>query len=45
MSNMDPKYAWESSIFFEKKVDWVKGRQGENEAGSTFVLLSIRTQC
>jgi hypothetical protein len=36
---MGPKCVWaSSSIFFEKKMNQAKGRQGNKEAGSTFVL-------
>ncbi len=38
MVYMGPKCVWASSIFIEKKMDQAKGRQGNKETGSTFVL-------
>jgi hypothetical protein len=35
---MGPNCVWASSIFIEKNMDQAKGRQGNKEAGSTFVL-------
>jgi hypothetical protein len=29
---MGPSRVWASSIFFEKKMDWAKGREGKKKA-------------
>jgi hypothetical protein len=34
-----------SIIFFQKRMDQAKGRQGKKESGSTFVLPAITTLC
>jgi hypothetical protein len=43
--NMGPKCVWVSSIFFEKKINYAKRRQGKEEIGSIFVLHAITTMC
>jgi hypothetical protein len=41
---MGPRCVWASSIFFEKKMDWAKGRHGEKKnpaMTTTYVHISI----
>ncbi len=38
----DPRCVGAASIFFSKSIDQTKGKQGRKEAGSTFVLPSVK---